>query len=1466
MSVQPRSPTMHTSTSFTGPPTGGSTPISTSSPSISAAPTPAANVSTSTSASSNSQSQSPFSSNKTPSNLAHPHAANTPFFLDRDPESAAAAAKRRSLVRAGGTASSPDLRTLVYKKAKDLAQANGAVPGSNGGGAGAAGNGNGNASGAGPLPFPTSRSGNVGPSGSGRPSRDDDYEPRYGLQPSSSAIAAATAGAAGSFSLAEEVAMNSPNGDDKGTLKGGVFKERMKKTSGFLRRLRGGGAAAAAAAAAEPLPGQGVGLGVNAGNNSTIRPAKPVPPLPTEFTSQALGGSAPLTARRSTSHSTLPPDSSSFAGSSSTVNNTPRTERELPVPPRPPRRSSRGGPTPLPSSESSSLNAPPSPVRASAPVSSFPSAGTSTATGSTNAQTFSGNAPHKAFTMPAPASGGASGQSGPGPRALPPSSFHLLSHKVNYSLDPELDPDVAHFADRAWGDEDPPTARLPQSGDTIKAGPSSGSGSGAGGLAAMIGRTASPTQSATPISSRFATPSSSSSASGSILAASGPASSLSAVLQRNAERDRERRSFSPPIMSPTESVGLMSAGGGTSGSSGVNGIYVNAPIGEELSRKMSEGEQSLRLVETDPTVLAEKAWNEQDKFARKEKIAEWLGTDASLNRATCTAYFKNFDFSGLRVDVAFRKLCDKLFLRAETQQVDRILFAFSQRYWECNPSSVYGSADIVHSIVFSLLLLNTDLHVADIQDRMTRQQFVRNTIAAIQESSGMDGSSAGPSSASGSVYGHAGPAASASGIVAGSASGFAASPRPPHASLGAESSTSLSRLDADARSESNENFGALGSMSLGPAGGSGSASTAAAGASLSPTLAPARPSRRGSVRSYQGFFRSGANSSLGNVASDDGASIASGERPSGYASPPSASRAQYPPPAGLNAPSMRQRSRSGSGTASLTEVQAAINSRVWLVDLEAQLKDIYNTVKGDQIRLPMYDSRATLTPSFTRRGMRNLTVGGPGTGRVNALKRGSIRGIQGLLGSSTTINSEGTTSPVSSMASRSFLDSSPHTPATSLASSTASQPMAALGFASTLSQSIIKEAQDEDAPLNADTTNDEIGDDDLALMGPPWAKEGFLTRKHYYEGPHKRSKEKTWVEVFVVVQKGMLNMFQFNSNPSSTIKASSAKGAAAAVVGGGNWLSNATPLGDFPLAHTLANALPPPGYNRARPHVFALTLPGGIVYLFQAGHEELVQEWVATCNYWAARQSREPLAGGVSNMEYGWNKVLPREFDDGMDDSASMSFSMNNGNSTTSSTLDPSGLYATNSRPTDSRSVRSGRSARSFRQRAGAALYQNWHDAAALVAPTPVDGLREISMRSPAPSVLGAGQSPIHANERIYINEWKAPEAPMVASLLSEEKQLERCMRHMRSVQTDLSAHSELRQPMLQLYSPRGTNYGKALANWERKSNHLVQELVKYECYVESLKHAMGLRAEKTDLKEVDKMLRTADEQLRLAV
>lgn len=908
--------------------------------------------------------------------------------------------------------------------------------------------------------------------------------------------------------------------------------------------------------------------------------------------------------------------------------------------------------------------------------------------------------------------------------------------------------------------------------------------------------------------------------------------------------------------------------------------------------------------------LADKCWNEDETWLHKEKIAEWLGGLGSLNHAARTYYFAKFDFAGMRVDSALRHLCDKLFLKAETQQVDRILAAFSRRFYHCNPLSVYGDAqrgpDIVHAVVFSLLLLNTDLHVADISERMTRQQFVRNTVSAIVESSD-DAASA-------------------------SASERAMSPPLVGSS---RRSSSIAPMSLSVASNSRRRAGS-------PAASSGASSTAPS-ASRPPLV-------RGS---------SGGSGSLYGGTSADTTSTGATATPTASAS------------ASIIAPSTGE--------------------------LEALLKDMYNAVKADRIRLPNAQDATSLdvdtTGTMSRRKGRN-TLAPPSvnsnSNRVSQLKRGSIRGLQGLLGTSNGLRSEENVSPgsqASSIGSRSVggdsgwlanLQPSPGSSMTSVGSHSQSKPSAwagahasgvgstggaavqpaSAGFASTLAQNIIKEAahEQEDGTASADkpgqraasidSTVEDIDDDELALIGAPWAKEGVLSRKHYWDSPQRRAKDKNWTEVFVVVEKGTLSMFRFGSSASgsssggggssSTVKASPLAGASTAVFGGGNWLSNASRLGDFPLAHTLANALPPPGYNRARPHVFALTLPSGAVYFFQAGTEDLVAEWVSTCNYWAARTSRQPLAGGVSNMEYGWNKVLPhlddddeyeedvetyRDDDEEREEVGSLSSrsqrgtinkkpglrssqSSNShglpvgGGGNSGSTPDES-IYSgvMGHRSADSRSVRSGRSGRSFGSRAGAHLYQSWQDAAHLMNPSSssphsggvgasshkaasISGGRpsnvSSSTRNPfrlvSTSSSSSSSSSPHTNERIHITDWVAPSAPTLPSTLSEESQLDASISYISHTESELTNHNELRTPMLALYSPRrggiggGTggsnNYNKALSNWERKSNYLLAELVKWQGYVESLKEGMRLRGERRDIKQMDVALARADEEM----
>lgn len=113
-------------------------------------------------------------------------------------------------------------------------------------------------------------------------------------------------------------------------------------------------------------------------------------------------------------------------------------------------------------------------------------------------------------------------------------------------------------------------------------------------------------------------------------------------------------------------------------------------------------------------------------------------------------------------------------------------------------------------------------------------------------------------------------------------------------------------------------------------------------------------------------------------------------------------------------------------------------------------------------------------------------------------------------------------------------------------------PPQTIGFASNLSHTIIKEQhenEEEDDPQGEAASDSGVSatDEELALMGAPWAKEGLLQRKHYMDGQSRRAKDKHWGQVFVVISKGDFRMFKFGGTSKGSTRG-------AGGLGGGNWL------------------------------------------------------------------------------------------------------------------------------------------------------------------------------------------------------------------------------------------------------------------------------------------------------------------------
>ena len=597
---------------------------------------------------------------------------------------------------------------------------------------------------------------------------------------------------------------------------------------------------------------------------------------------------------------------------------------------------------------------------------------------------------------------------------------------------------------------------------------------------------------------------------------------------------------------------------------------------------------------------AKKLYESEEDLIDNQTVAAWLGEPEPARASVRKAYLELFDWNNVSILTAMRELCNKLVLKAETQQVDRILDAVSCRWCECNPNHGFkatgefevllwavldvvllliGGIDVVHTICYSILLLNTDLHVADIEQKMTRNQFIKNTLPTVR------------------------------------------------------------RVVEDA-----------------------------APAAFEPTNAPTlRRSRTSMIESGTPSYRTeGGNRELDESRPSldiERRSRRTSYRPSQWED----SRGRSPTPLGTDC--------TGEEITLLIKAPFQGTKKAWEAQIETTLKGIYHSIRQHRLPLrgapvePIAEQAIVLKPlslltgnvlkrtpstlsraqseNFSSRGRSELQrLGSTGRWASKTRSRPRVYPPSSAVGSSRTSFEDQSSSvwtPNSNTWSKNSLSKTQTS--ISLASNGSSFLMGdyqrSIGFANALSQAIIR-----DDAATSHSTDDRMAslleDETLGLAGAPWAKEGIVQHKHHLDSLDKRAKDRNWNQCFAVIEKGWMRLFSFLTK-CSTIRQRSKMNRQAMgsmVVGGGNWTENAECIGSFLLRQIIASALPLPGYSKSRPYVWALSLPTGAVHLFQAGTPEIVKEFVSTANYWSARLSKEPVVGGISNVEYGWSDAV----------------------------------------------------------------------------------------------------------------------------------------------------------------------------------------------------------------------------------
>ncbi|XP_066090523.1 PH and SEC7 domain-containing protein 3 isoform X2 [Saccopteryx bilineata] len=113
-----------------------------------------------------------------------------------------------------------------------------------------------------------------------------------------------------------------------------------------------------------------------------------------------------------------------------------------------------------------------------------------------------------------------------------------------------------------------------------------------------------------------------------------------------------------------------------------------------------------------------------DRFKRSD-VAKHLGKNNEFSKLVAEEYLKFFDFTGMTLDQSLRYFFKAFSLVGETQERERVLIHFSNRYFYCNPDTI-TSQDGVHCLTCAMMLLNTDLHGHNIGKKMTCQEFIAN--------------------------------------------------------------------------------------------------------------------------------------------------------------------------------------------------------------------------------------------------------------------------------------------------------------------------------------------------------------------------------------------------------------------------------------------------------------------------------------------------------------------------------------------------------------------------------------------------------------------------------------------------------------------------------------------------------------------------------------------------------------------
>ncbi|OMH79593.1 PH and SEC7 domain-containing protein 4, partial [Zancudomyces culisetae] len=367
----------------------------------------------------------------------------------------------------------------------------------------------------------------------------------------------------------------------------------------------------------------------------------------------------------------------------------------------------------------------------------------------------------------------------------------------------------------------------------------------------------------------------------------------------------------------------------------------------------------------------------------------------------------------------------------------------------------------------------------------------------------------------------------------------------------------------------------------------------------------------------------------------------------------------------------------------------------------------------------------------------------------------------------------------------------------------------------------------------------------LPIASKNYYRVGYLARKYLLERGGRKPRSRKWKGYYVMLAGGVVYFFKADEmgtpNPDLCLTTTIPLPIASQI------MERAS------LLHSYTQVMPSPGYSTLRPHVLALTLKSGEIYLFQTYTAQQASDWAFAFNYWAALKSKEPNFAGISitsNLEYGWKNTFisnskSKSKSNSKSNPASLSPTLSSSNLSALSQLDTQSQIASSIKSIDdkfetsstksnsnskSKSKSNPKSNSKSKSKSKISLYTNENSSKS-----------NKHLASIHKFVTDYNNSNSNSTN---IVDWVAPKDPDIPSVNNELEQIKAFSKHSAYLDSELISHKAVFitiNPNLPTTSTSTSNststsattsssssssiYNKAFHNWEKKAQYLLHEL-----------------------------------------